>query len=71
MTRHWPGRGLATLRDSGLGYQAGALETNAGGELGDVSADQVRQARAQSSSGAWKRENLSVNRESLYIVLFN
>ena len=61
MTRHWPGRGLAPLGDSGLCYQAGALETNAGGELGDVSADQVRQARTQSRSGAWKREDLLVN----------
>ena len=61
MTRHWPGRGLAPLGDSGLCYQAGALETNAGGELGDVSADQVKQAGAQSRAGAWKKEDVSIN----------
>ena len=69
VTRHGPGGGFPPLRHLGLGDEAGAFQTNAGGELGDVSTDQVRQARAQSRSGAWKRENFSVNRESLYIVL--
>ena len=54
-----PHGGFAPVRN-GLGtrgHEARTLETNAGGELGDVSRDQVREARAQSRSGTWKRRN--------------
>ena len=61
MTRQGPGGGFPPLRHLGLGDEAGAFQTNAGGELGDVSTDQVRQAGAQSRAGAWNKGNLSSN----------
>ena len=65
VTRQGPGGRLPPLRDLGLGDQAGALQTNAGGELGDVSADQVRQAGAQSRARAWNKDNSSSNPQFL------